>query len=58
MDWLQRRKVTISTANLNGTGQTTINLNSIELSDGWKSVLSKGPSFVPRPYDINCYNLN
>ena len=55
-DWLGRRKVTISTANLNSPDQNTINLTNIELSDASKSLLSKGPSFVPKPYGINCYN--
>lgn len=32
-DWLGRRKVTISTANLNSPDQNTINQTNIELSD-------------------------
>ena len=56
-DWLQRRKVIISTAKLKGPDQNAINLTNIELSDACKSLLSKGPSIVPTPYDINWYNL-
>ena len=56
-DWLERRRVTISTAKLNGPDQNAINLTNIELSDTCKYLLSKGPSFVLTHYDINWYNL-
>ena len=42
---------------LSGPDQNAINLTNIELSDVCKSLLSKGPSFVATPYDINWYNL-
>ena len=48
-DWSERRRVSISTAKLNGTDQNDINLTNIELSDAYKSLLSKGPSLVPTP---------
>ena len=36
---------------------STINLSTQELSVGEKSLLRKGPSFVPNPTDINWQNL-
>ena len=53
-DWLERRRVIISTAKLNVPDQNAINLTNIELSDACKSLLSKGLNFVLTPYDINC----
>ena len=38
-------------------GQNAINLSTQELSVGKKSLLRKGPSFVPNPTDINWQNL-
>ena len=46
-DWLERRRVTISTAKLNSPHQNAINLTNIELYDACKSLLSKGPSLFP-----------
>ena len=37
--------------------QSAINLSTQELSVGEKSLLRKGPSFVPNPTDINWQNL-
>ena len=37
--------------------QNAINLTSIELSESRKSLLQKGPSFVPTPSDINWYEV-
>ena len=37
--------------------QNAINLSTQELSVGEKSLLRKGPSFVPNPTDINWQNL-
>ena len=37
--------------------QNAINLSTQELSVGEKSLLCKGPSFVPNPTDINWQNL-
>ena len=42
---------------MNVSDQNAINLTNIELYDACKSLLSKGPSFVPTPYDINWCNL-
>ena len=56
-NWLERRRITICTAKLNVFDQNAINLTNIELYDACKSLLSKGPSFVPTPYDINWYNF-
>ena len=36
-DWLERRRITISTAKLNGPDQNAINLTNIELSAACKS---------------------
>ena len=41
----------------NAPDQNAINLSSLELSDVQKSLLLKGPSFVPTPADINWYNV-
>ena len=37
--------------------QNAINLTSTELSESQKSLLRKGPSFVPTPSDINWYEV-
>ena len=42
---------------MNGPDQNAINLTNIELPDACKSLLSKGPIFVPTPYDTNWYDL-
>ena len=34
-----------------------INLSTQELTDAEKSLLRKGPSFIPNPTDINWFNL-
>ena len=34
-------------------GQNAINLSTQELTDAEKSLLRKGPSFIPNPTDIN-----
>ena len=46
-DWLERRRVTISTAKLNSPDQNVINFTNTKLSDACKSLLSKGPSLFP-----------
>ena len=56
-DWLERRRVTISTAKLNGPDQNAVNLTNIKLSDACKFLLSKGPSFLTTPCDMKWYNL-
>ena len=38
--------------------KNTINLTSTELSEPHKSLLQKGPSFVPTPSDVNWYDVN
>ena len=37
--------------------QSVINLSTQELTDTKKSLLRKGPSFIPNPTDINWFNL-
>ena len=37
-DWLERKRVTISTAKLNGPDQNAINQTNIEVSDDCKSL--------------------
>ena len=51
------KRVIISRAKFNCPDQSGINLTNSELFDACKSLLSKGPSFVPTPYDINWYTL-
>ena len=52
-----RKKTLIGSAKANCPDQNTINMTDFELSDACKSLLSKGPSFVPTPYDINWCTL-
>ena len=42
---------------VNGPDQNAINLSSLNLTSPQKSLLSKGPSFVPTPKDVNWYEL-
>ena len=42
---------------MNGPDQNAINLSSLNLTSLQKSLLSKGPSFVPTPKDVNWYEL-
>ena len=42
---------------MNGLDQIAINLSSLNLTSPQKSLLSKGPSFVPTPKDVNWYEL-
>ena len=42
---------------MNGPDQNAINLSSLNLTSPQKSLLSKGPSFVPTPKDVNWYEL-
>ena len=44
-------------AKVNGPDQNAINLSSLKLTSPQKSLLSKGPSFVPTPKDVNWYEL-
>ena len=37
--------------------QNAINLSTQELTEAEKSLLRKGPSFIPNPTDINWFNL-
>ena len=47
----------IQFAKVNGPDQNAINLSSLNLTSPQKSLLSKGPSFVPTPKDVNWYEL-
>ena len=47
----------IQFAKVNGPDQNAINLSSLNLTSLQKSLLSKGPSFVPTPKDVNWYEL-
>ena len=47
----------INFAKVNGPDQNAINLSSLNLTSPQKSLLSKGPSFVPTPKDVNWYEL-
>ena len=48
----------IQFAKVNGPDETIINLSSLNLTSLQKSLLSKGPSFVPTPKDVNWYELH
>ena len=48
----------IQFAKVNGPDENTINLSSLNLTSLQKSLLSKGPSFVPPPKDVNWYELH
>ena len=55
-NWLKKRQITMS-AKANSHDQNTINISNKELSSTCKSLLTKGPNFVPAPYDINWYTF-
>ena len=44
-------------AKVNDPDQNAINLSSLNLTSPQNSLLSKGPSFVPTPKDVNWYEL-
>ena len=56
-NWLERNHQLVLEAKSNCPDQNAINLTNSVLSDACKSLLSKGPSFVPTPYDIDWYTL-
>ena len=47
----------IQFAKVNGPDQNAINLSTLNLTSPQKPLLSKGPSFVPTPKDVNWYEL-
>ena len=55
--WNETQQKLIAEAKNSCPDQNAINLSTITLDDHCKSLLSKGPSFVPTPKDINWFNL-
>ena len=55
--WKETQRKLIADAKNSCPDQNAINLSTIDLNDHCKSLLSKGPSFVPTPKDINWFNL-
>ena len=53
----QNEKLVIEQAKAFCPDQNAINLSTQELTDVEKSLLQKGPSFIPNPTDINWFNL-
>ena len=54
--WAEQQ-ILINEAKQNCPDQNAINLCYLEISDSAKSLLSKGPLYVPFPKDINWYKL-
>ena len=50
-------KQRIALAKESGPDQNAINLSCLNLTSSQKSLLAKGPSFIPTPADINWYEL-
>ena len=54
--WGEQQQILINETKQNCPNQNTINLNDLEISDLTKSLLRKGPSYVPSPKDITVIN--
>ena len=52
-NWPENKRQIVAIAKSQCPDQNAIILADIEISDACKSLLQKGPSFVPTPYDIN-----
>ena len=52
-----KKKQSIKEIEQNAPDQNAINLSNSVLSEEQKSLLKKGPSFVPTPTDINWYEV-
>ena len=52
-----KRKQSIKELKQNAPDQNAINLSNTVLSKEQKSLLKKGPSFVPTSTDTNCYEV-
>lgn len=55
--WKRHQQCLIQEAKSKCPEQNVINLSSLEITDASKSLLEKGPSFVPSPVDIKWYKL-
>ena len=55
--WAEQQQTLINEARQNCPDQNAINLCNLKISDSEKSLVSKGPSYVPSPKDINFYKL-
>ena len=55
--WAEQQQILINEAKQNCPDQNAINLCNLEISDSADLLLSKGPSYVPSPKDIDWYKL-
>ena len=55
--WAEQQQILINETKENCSDQKAINLCNLEISDSTKSLLRKGPSYVPSPKDINLHKL-
>ena len=55
--WAEQQQILINETKQNCPDQNAINLCNLEISDSTKSLLRKGPSYVPSPKDINLHKL-
>ena len=55
--WAEQQQILINETKQNCPDQNAINLCNLEISDSGNLLLSKGPSYVPSPKDINWYKL-
>ena len=55
--WAEQEQILINETKQNCPDQNAINLCNLEISDSTKSLLRKGPSYVPSPKDINLHKL-
>ena len=55
--WAEQQQIFITEAKQNCPNQNAINLCNLEISDSTRSILRKGPSYLPSPNDINLYKF-
>ena len=56
-NWKEQQSLIRENAKTFAPDENAINLANEPLSNACKSLLAKGPSFIPTPYDINWYKL-
>ena len=54
---MKKERKIIEEAKATCPDQNAINLSNKDLSYAEQSLLRKGPSFIPKPTDMSCYNL-
>ena len=55
--WAEQQQILINETKQNCPDQNAIDLCNLAISDSTNSLLSKGPSYVPSPKDINLHKL-